>query len=498
MSLQELENVPQTSWWRHAAWALTGFVVGLSLRWLLRDNAPGRWEWWFSSPNDLGPLAAGWGTAALAACAVVARRPAWPWRLATALCGLLALAGLMGSLGSASRAGMVTLVLCTVCVWWTVPRDRRHWDSAWIALTLGALICDPQATVRATTMVSQAATDASISHRREIWGAALVMLNDVPTPRTGPAFLDIYTRWYEPTPRGALVWHPLNDTLLIVADYGWLWGLGYAALIGGAVCAAVTAAVRSRLVGAICVACGALAVGMGGITSALLRRDGAGWWVVAILAVTVVYLVVRHRERSVAWAGTIGMLVGVLAVAAAAGVGHVWAASWPVQADPINPRAVVWPRGRAGQAGSTPSRCVVVIDAVSDLSGYGRGLARGLAAAGSRVELRLASEPPDEPIDILVLTRGVAEWSDPWRAHAARASAVILLDPLPGLRGTCPGPRGLIIGARSTRAEPTWSLVQLDTPRIWMDQAGAAVEPLLRWLHEVQPMGGAQEPSAQR
>lgn len=484
MPASELRDPEVRGWRSTVCFVASGVAAGVCLALVVCGNHHDRWMWWFSSPNDLGPMAAGVGTAALAACAVAAGRGTWPYRTLSLLAGLIAITGLVGTIGAVSRAGMVVLALCSVLTWWCLPRDRRHWALAWMAMAAVTLVWDPQASLRASTMVTQASTDASISHRWEIWGASLAMLCDVTTPCTGTAFLDIYTRWYEPLPRGARVWHPLNDTLLVVADYGWSWGMGYAALIGAAACATITAAIRTHRLGAICAACGVIAVGMGGMTSALLRSSGAGWWVAAILTAAVSHLVLSHLERQVARAAIIGGLLGMLAVAGAAGFGLMRAREWPVQADPDAPRTVVWPR--ASDPSAKPPYAVVVVDDPKDLTGYGRSLARPLAAAGFRVELRHSSDLGDGPLDVLVVTRGVDGWADGLRIRGTTAAAIVLLDPLPGLRDICPAPRGLIVGNRSAEAEPTWDLQRLSVPRVWIEQAADAVPVLVAWLRTAQ------------
>jgi hypothetical protein len=469
---------------RRCVWIVVGLLSGLGVGEFVCGQHHDRWMWWFTSPNDMGPLAAGCAAAALAACAGTAARPAWTWRVFSVLMGLLALAGLTGTIGAVSRAGIIVLVVCSLIVWRCLPRGRRHWAQAWLVMVGAALCWDPQTSLRAATMMTQATSDASIVHRSEIWGASLAMLSDVPRPLTGATFVDIYTRWYEPVPRRAIVWHPLNDTLLVAADYGWAWAAGYAALIGSVTCAAVVAAARSRHLVTIAAACGMVAVGMGGMTSALLRSSGAGWWVAAILTAAVSHLALSHRQRPVARAVVIGGLLGLLAVAGAAGVGLMRAHAWPVRADPDAPRTVVWPR--TNDPNAKPPRAVVVVADPQDLTGYGRSLARPLAAAGFRVELRHSSDPGDEPVDVLVMTRGVDGWTDGLRTRGTAAAAIVLLDPLPGLRDTCPGPRGLIIGNRSADAEPTWDLERLPVPRIWAEQASDAVPMLVAWLRTAQ------------
>lgn len=470
-----------------ASWLLLPLALGWILAlcvWVGRSGP--RWQWWFDSPNDLGPLAAG----CAAACWVFARTWATPppnqsmrWSrwIGVACCIVASGVWLAGAVGSASRAGMLVAVAAAILLWYAAPPGHRRWALAWMICVGAAYLLEPASAARAWTMApAQAAADQSIQHRWEIWSSAGIMLTDLPRVPTGLTFLDVYTRWYESRPRGADVWHPLNDTLLMVADHGWAWGAAYAATLGGLLIGVLGAAVHQRSAWALVAAIGMLAVTIGGGTSSLLREAGATWWVVGVSVGAAGVLVCQHRTRITALMVGSGAVAGLVAVLLTYAVASHRAAAYPVRADPADPLCTVLPR-----TGAAKRRLTVLISERSDVTAYGRELARPLAARGFSVHLQLADEPLQAG-DVLLVTRGVMSLPDGWQS--THPAGLVLIDPLPVcLRSTPPPAHGLLVTARQPVSTDGWACADHDVQRIWAKGVAACLPSLTKWLDEPGP-----------
>lgn len=392
------------------------------------------------------------------------------------MCTAAAATWLMGAVGSASRAGMLVAGASAILMWFAAPLGARRWALAWSIGVLAAYLLEPASAARAWTMSpTQAAADQSMQHRWEIWSAASMMLTDVQRVPTGMMFLDVYSRWYEPHPRGAGVWHPLNDTLLLVADRGWACGAAYAATLGGLLVGVIGTAVGRRSTWALVAACGMLAVTIGGGTSSLLREAGATWWVVGACVSAAGVLICQHRT----WAATLmvgaGASVGLVAVLITYAVASHRATTYPVRADPADPLCTVLPR-----SGSASRRLTVLVSERSDMTVYSRELARPLAASGFSVHIQLSDEPLQAG-DVLVVTRGVMSLPNGWEStHPAGA---VLIDPLPICLRRTPVPvHGLLITARHPAIVDGWDCVDVDVQRIWATGVAVCLPKLTTWL----------------